>query len=145
MGYQRKKQKKKSRKQGSATKANPLSNASHHPIHDDTVAADNASNRANNDVVSANNVPNPSKNGAVTTDQATNQTNNDKASIVEQYKEANGHIYQWMAQACPESKLSAVNDYRHGVQQILKHNYSVYCLSKQQSGALQEITNSTTS
>jgi hypothetical protein len=152
MGYQRKKQKKKkSRKQGIATKAltqgvpNSLSNASRHQLNDDTVAADNASNRANNDVVSADNVPNYSKNGTVTTDQATNQTNHDKASIVEQYKEANGRFYHWMAQACPESNMSAVNDYRHGVQQILKHNYNVYCLSKQQSGALQEITNTNTS
>jgi hypothetical protein len=48
-----------------------------------------------------------------------------------QYKEATLQFHNWMAKwACLSGKMSAVNDYRTGVEQILKNNWSVF-LSKQ--------------
>lgn len=43
------------------------------------------------------------------------------------YKEANWKFFNWMAhEACPNSKMTAVNDYRTGVQQILDRNRCAY-------------------
>jgi hypothetical protein len=43
------------------------------------------------------------------------------------YKEATLRFHNWMSQkACPKSKMTAVNDYRKGVDLIANHNMSVY-------------------
>jgi hypothetical protein len=43
------------------------------------------------------------------------------------YKEATLMFHNWMSfHACPNLKMTSVNDYRNGVQRILDHNRSVY-------------------
>lgn len=50
------------------------------------------------------------------------------------YKVATLKFHNWMAQeACPNDKMSAIDDYRNGVQRLLDHNRKVYLKNEQEN------------
>jgi hypothetical protein len=58
---------------------------------------------------------------------ANDGNNNSDGGFYQRYKEESLRFHNWMAnEACPSSKMTAVDDYRRGVDRIVEHNMNVY-------------------